>query len=72
MTTKEIVGQTEFRLLKRIELARALNISPRCVDNFQKAKLIPVIRITRRCVRFSLPAVLKALEKFQVKEAGAK
>jgi hypothetical protein len=72
MTTKEIEGQIDFRLLKRTELARALNISPRSVDNFQKAKRIPVIRITPRCVRFSLPAVLKALEKFQVKEAGAK
>jgi hypothetical protein len=72
MTTKEIEGQIDFRLLKRTELARALNISPRSVDNFQKAKRIPVIRITPRCVRFSLPAVVKALEKFQVKEAGVK
>jgi hypothetical protein len=70
MTTKEIEGQTEFRLLKRTELARALNISPRSVDNFQKSKRIPVIRLTPRCVRFSLPAVVKALEKFEVQEAG--
>jgi hypothetical protein len=71
MTTEEKQQtQAEFRLLKREELARALNISPRSVDNFQKAKRIPVIKLTPRCVRFSLPAVLKALEKFQVKEAG--
>jgi len=70
MTTKEIEGQTDFRLLKREELARALNISPRSVDNFQKAKRIPVIRITPRCVRFHLPSVLAALRRFEVLEAG--
>jgi hypothetical protein len=70
MTTKEIEGRTDFHLLKREELARALNISPRSVDNFQKAKRIPVIRITPRCVQFHLPSVFAALRRFEVLEAG--
>jgi hypothetical protein len=68
------IGEDELNdiytgLLKRHELARALSISPRSVDNFQKAKVIPVIRITPRCVRFDLRAVLRALERFTVREA---
>jgi hypothetical protein len=57
-------------LLKRRQLARALNASPRSVDNWQKEKKIPFIRISARCVRFHLPSVLAALQKFEVKEAG--
>jgi hypothetical protein len=57
-------------LLNRRQLARALSVSPRSVDNFQKRKIIPCIRISPRCVRFSLRAVLRALEKFEVREAG--
>ena len=73
MTKNEIEGkgQTGFRLLNKIELARALNVSTRSVDNFQKSKRIPVIRITPRCVRYSLAAVLEALEKFQIRAGGA-
>jgi hypothetical protein len=57
-------------LLKRQQLARALNASPRSVDNWQKEKKIPFIRISKRCVRFHLPSVLAALRKFEVKEAS--
>jgi len=56
-------------LLKRHQLARALNASPRSVDNWQKQKKIPFIKISPRCVRFHLPSVLAALRKFEVREA---
>jgi len=56
-------------LLKRAELARALSISSRSVDNLQRRKVIPSVRISPRMVRFSLPAVLRALDRFTVKEA---
>ena len=57
-------------LLKRLQLARAINVSARTVDNWQRQKKIPFIRISTRCVRFHLPSVLAALRRFEVKEAG--
>jgi hypothetical protein len=57
-------------LLKRPQLARAINVSPRTIDNFVARKIIPAIRISARCVRFDLGAVLRALKRFEVKEAG--
>jgi hypothetical protein len=57
-------------LLKRGQLARTLNASCRSIDNWQRQRKIPFIRISPRCVRFHLPSVLAALRKFEVKEAG--
>jgi hypothetical protein len=57
-------------LLKRRQLAHALNASPRSVDNWQKERKIPFIKISARCVRFHLPSVLAALRKFEIREAG--
>jgi hypothetical protein len=57
-------------LLKRHQLARAINTSPRSIDNWQKERKIPFIKISSRCVRFHLASVLAALKKFEVKEAG--
>jgi hypothetical protein len=62
----------ELALLKRPQLAKAINVSPRSIDNFVAQKKIPAIRISARCVRFHLPSVLAALRKFEVKEANAK
>jgi hypothetical protein len=59
----------DLALLKRPQLARAINVSPRTVDNLQRRKVIPWVRISPRCVRFHLPSVLAALRKFEVKEA---
>jgi len=55
-------------LLKR--LARAINVSGRSVDNLVARHMIPCVRISPRCVRFDLQAVLKALRKFEVRESG--
>jgi hypothetical protein len=60
----------EPALLKRQQLARAINASPRNVDNWQRERKIPFIRIGPRCVRFHLASVLAALRKFEVKEAS--
>jgi hypothetical protein len=62
----------DLALLKRPQLARAINVSPRTVDNWQKQKRIPFLKLSARCVRYHLPSVLAALRKFEVKEAGAK
>jgi hypothetical protein len=57
-------------LLKRRELAREINVSVRTLDNWQRKKIIPVIKISARCCRFRLGDVLRALDAFTVREAG--
>jgi hypothetical protein len=47
-----------------------MNVSPRTIDNWQKQKRIPYLKITNRCVRYHLPSVIAALRKFEVVEAG--
>jgi hypothetical protein len=78
MTAKEVPNETHnitsasdgSALLKRPQLARAINVSARTVDNWQKQKRIPFLKLSARCVRYHLPSVLAALRKFEVKEAG--
>jgi hypothetical protein len=60
----------ELALLKRPQLARAISVSPRTVDNWQKQKRIPYIKLSARCIRYHLPSVLAALRKFEIREAG--
>jgi hypothetical protein len=57
-------------LVNKQVVARAASSSVRSVDNWIREKKIPVVRISKRCVRFHLPSVLAALRKFEVKEAG--
>jgi hypothetical protein len=57
-------------LLKRPQLARAINVSARTVDNWQKQKRIPYLKLSARCVRYHLPSVLAALRRFEIREAG--
>jgi hypothetical protein len=66
----DISAADQPALLKRVQLARAINVSPRSVDNWQKKRRIPFLKISPRCVRFHLPSVLAALRKFEVQEAG--
>ena len=58
------------RLLKRGQLAKALSVSARSIDNWQREKKIPFIRISPRCVLFDLARVLAALKRFEIQEAG--
>ena len=60
----------DLALLKRHQVARAISVSPRTVDNWQKQKRIPYIKLNARCVRYHLPSVLAALRKFEVREVG--
>jgi len=60
----------DLALLKRRQLARVISVSPRTVDNWQKQRRIPYIKLSARCVRYHLPSVLAALRRFEVREAG--
>jgi hypothetical protein len=60
----------ETGLVKKPVVARAASTSVRTIDNLVRQRKIPIVRISKRCVRFHLPSVLAALRKFEVKEAG--
>lgn len=57
-------------LLRQKELARALGVSARSIDNLRARKAIPTIKISSRMVRFDLVAVLTALRRYEIREVG--
>ncbi len=59
-------------LLTKKELAAALNVSARTVENWIAEKRIPRLRLSARLCRFSLPKVEAALNRYEVKEVGAR
>jgi excisionase family DNA binding protein len=64
-----ILDETE-RLADLKMVARRLGVSPRYVQTLVRRKVIPVIRLGRRCTRFDLDAVLNAVRKFEIQEQG--
>ena len=63
---------TQRVLLTKKELAAALNVSPRTVENWIAENRIPRLRLSARLTRFSLPKVEAALNRYEVKEVGAR
>jgi excisionase family DNA binding protein len=63
-------GGSPETLLTRRELAKLCKVSTRTVDNWVSAGKLPLLRIGKRCVRFSLPEVLKTLRAEQERTAG--
>jgi hypothetical protein len=59
-------------LLCKRELAAALAVSPRTVENWLAAKKIPHLRLSPRLTRFDLPKVLAALDRYEVREIGGR
>jgi hypothetical protein len=57
-------------LVNKRVVAQSASASTRSVDNWIRDRKIPVVRISKRCVRFHLPSVLAALRKFEIREAG--
>lgn len=55
-------------LLTKRQLSAAIAMSTRSIDNLQREKKIPVIKISPRCCRYELAAVLRALDRFTIKE----
>jgi len=64
------VSSTPKQLLSTRELAAALNVSERTVQNWCSQKKIPRLRLSNRLTRFSLPRVLAALGRFEIREIG--
>jgi hypothetical protein len=58
----------ETRLVTKSELAKILRVSPRCIDNWMRAKMVPYLKIGR-LVRFDARRCLSALLRFEKHEA---
>jgi excisionase family DNA binding protein len=56
------VAASSAALLTPEQLALRLNVSRRCLGNWTRDRIIPMIKIGRVC-RFDLPQVMAALEK---------
>jgi excisionase family DNA binding protein len=54
------------------EVALAVGVSPRTVDNWMAQKRIPFIRLSARLIRFDLERVKTALARYEIKEVGAR
>lgn len=61
---------TQRLLLSKRQLASALGVSERTIDNWIAHKRIPRLRISARLTRFQLPKVEAALAKYEVREVG--
>ena len=49
-------------------VAKKLGVSKRYVQTLVRRKVIPVIRLGRRCTRFDLDGVMTAVKKFEIHE----
>jgi hypothetical protein len=66
-------GPLDFEdLLTKDELAKRLKLRRRGIECLVARRIIPVIKVSKRMVRFSYPAVLAALARFEIKEVGRK
>ncbi len=59
-------------LLSKRELAAILGVSERTIENWLAEKRIPRLRLSAKLTRFSLPKVEAALNRYEVKEVGAR
>ena len=60
----------DIGLVDKRVVARVASLSLRTIDNPQREKKIPFIKLSARCVRYHLPSVLAALRRFEVHEVG--
>ena len=66
------VAAAAKRLLSKRELAAALNVSERTIDNWLAQKRIPRLRLSARLTRFILANVEAALARYEIKEVGVR
>jgi excisionase family DNA binding protein len=68
LLTKQQLADYDRYLLTKQQLAERLGLKVRGVESLVERRKIPALRISGRCVRFSWPRVLAALQKFEFKE----
>lgn len=57
-------------LLTKDELAKRLKLTRRGIECLVSRRVIPVIRLSRRCSRFDWDKVKEALSRHEVREIG--
>ena len=66
-------GQSVGRhFLSKQELALAVGVSPRTIDNWMAQRRIPFLRLSPRLIKFNLERVKAALARYEVNEVGAR
>jgi excisionase family DNA binding protein len=56
--------------MRRDQAAKFLGVAPRTVSEWQKRRIIPHIKLGRKCVLFKREDLVKAMERFTVKAVG--
>ncbi len=65
-------GQSGRHFLSKQELALAIGVSPRTIDNWISQKRIPFLRLSTRLIKFDLERVKTALARYEIKEVRAR
>ncbi|HMO03180.1 MAG TPA: helix-turn-helix domain-containing protein [Kiritimatiellia bacterium] len=56
--------------LNRIEAAKYLSVSPRTISDLQRRRLIPVVKIAAKCVRYKRSDLDRAMRGLTVEAVG--
>ena len=57
-------------LVTKDQLAKILGLKRRGIECLMARRKIPVIRLSKRCVRFRVPNVMRAIQRFEEQEIG--
>ena len=60
----------EVRFYRRCEAAKSLSVSERCLSNWTRRGIIPVIRVGKRCVLYSRADLDAAMQRFRTAAIG--
>jgi len=67
MKSEKLLARQYNEILNKQELATRLGLTQRGIESLVKSRKIPVLRISSKVVRFSWPAVERALSAYEVK-----
>ncbi|MEM6916014.1 MAG: helix-turn-helix domain-containing protein [Verrucomicrobiota bacterium] len=65
-TTSSSLTPPSEQLVTGKEVCRILSISPRALHDYRTRRLIPFVRFSKRCIRYDVNAVKKAVERLSV------
>lgn len=57
--------------MRREEAARFLGVATRTISDWQRRRIIPHVKMGRKCVLFKREDLVKAMDKYTVRAVGA-
>ena len=69
-TTSKSESNAEVRFYRRFDAAKSLSVSERCLSNWTRRGIIPVIRVGKRCVLYSRADLDAAMLRFRTAAIG--